>query len=643
MSVSVSTPVTTSSFESSQSYITGIHRLNDGNFVVVYDDTSDARAIYAQIFSPDGATVGDPIFVASPAADDADGADLTNYPTVTNLAWGGFAVSWFDRGREVTDLFTRTFYADGTPVGDPIQLEVITGAVAADFDDLEITQWGNGYNSIWSVFGTGSGSARAEAEVYNLATDFDGMPLADIWNVTAGAPGEQSDARIISLFDAFGGQNGLVLTYVDNSGGASTIQAVVYDENGAFFSSGPITSEPYSILYTDLAPLTDGSYVVSWWYRPSEDVSQPVARIVRPDGISDPIGLLPNNAPIWIPSVNITETGGGGFAMSYVQLTNPDTQEKAVMLRVFNDLGGLVEGPIEIARGVDIRPWETELTTLTDGSVAVAWSEQVDFDYDGFVSVVDFGGTAPFLDCTPTLIGTDGNDRLLGDDCDNTIEGMSGNDVLRGEAGNDILLGGDGADTLNGGEGDDTITGGETDEDRRDVIYAGDGDDTADAGAGNDLVFGQDGNDTIAGGAGADELQGQDGDDVITGSAFSDLVFGGEGDDFVNGGFGFDRINGGTGADKFFHAGAAGHGSDWVQDYSSAQGDVLMFGGAASASDFVVRFAHTASATGERSGNDDVQEAFVNYRGQTLWALVDGGGQDRINLQIGGDTFDLLA
>ena len=29
--------------------------------------------------------------------------------------------------------------------------------------------------------------------------------------------------------------------------------------------------------------------------------------------------------------------------------------------------------------------------------------------------------------------------------------------------------------------------------------------------------------------------------------------------------------------------------------------------------------------------------------GQILWALVDGGGQGSINLQIGADVFDLLA
>ena len=200
------------------------------------------------------------------------------------------------------------------------------------------------------------------------------------------------------------------------------------------------------------------------------------------------------------------------------------------------------------------------------------------------------------------LIGTPGPDVLVGAEGNDTITGLDGNDRLLGNAGNDILNGGDGVDTLNGGDGNDNIQGGATAADLRDVIFAGAGNDSVDAGAGNDQVFGQEGNDTIAGGAGVDDLQGQDGDDVITGSAFSDLVFGGAGNDFVNGGFGSDRINGGSGADKFFHAGVLGHGSDWIQDYVAADGDVLLWGGAAAtASDFQVNFAHTANDAGERS------------------------------------------
>ena len=69
-----------------------------------------------------------------------------------------------------------------------------------------------------------------------------------------------------------------------------------------------------------------------------------------------------------------------------------------------------------------------------------------------------------------------------------------------------------------------------------------------------------------------------------------------------------------------------------------------MGGALATIDDFQVNFAHTENAAGERSGDDAVEEAFVIYRPteQIIWALVDGGGQVSLNLQIGGDTFDLL-
>jgi len=238
------------------------------------------------------------------------------------------------------------------------------------------------------------------------------------------------------------------------------------------------------------------------------------------------------------------------------------------------------------------------------------------------------------------ILGTPQADTLNGTAGDDLIRGLEEADILRGLDGNDTLMGGDGSDTLNGGDGDDFIFGGSSPNDLRDVIFGGAGNDRVDAGAGNDEVFGQDGNDTIAGGAGVNTLQGQEGDDVITGSNFSDLIFGNAGDDFVNGGFGSDRINGGTGADRFFHVGDLGHGSDWVQDYTSAEGDILLYGGTATRDQFQVNFANTAGA-----GDAGVAEAFVIFRptDQILWALVDGAGEDEIILRLNGQEFDLLA
>ena len=232
-------------------------------------------------------------------------------------------------------------------------------------------------------------------------------------------------------------------------------------------------------------------------------------------------------------------------------------------------------------------------------------------------------------------------DTVRADTGDNVIHGLAGNDFLQGLGGNDILRGGAGSDTLVGGDGNDILRGGETTDDLRDVIYGGAGNDRIYGGHGNDLLNGGDGLDLIEGGFGADTVIGNGGNDVLTGGAFGDLIFGNDGFDFINGGFGSDRLNGGAGLDQFFHAGVAGHGSDWIQDYSGAgpggEGDRLVWGGgAASVSQFQVNIASTPGA-----GAADVQEAFVIYRptGQILWALVDGADEAiRVHL-TGGEVF----
>ncbi|SPF80633.1 beta strand repeat-containing protein [Pseudoprimorskyibacter insulae] len=238
------------------------------------------------------------------------------------------------------------------------------------------------------------------------------------------------------------------------------------------------------------------------------------------------------------------------------------------------------------------------------------------------------------------LVGTEGNDTLTGGGGNDTISGLGGNDRLSGEDGNDSILGGDGLDLLIGGAGNDTLLGGATSDDLRDVVYGGDGNDSIDGGYGNDELRGDAGDDSIEGGFGVDLVIGGDGNDVLTGSAWSDQIFGGNGNDFINGGFGFDRVNGGTGADKFYHTNAAGHGSDWIQDYNAAEGDVLFFGGGVAVkSDFLVQRASTPNA-----GDAAVQEVFVTHlpSGNLLWALVDGDAQTSLNVLAAGQTFDLL-
>ncbi len=258
---------------------------------------------------------------------------------------------------------------------------------------------------------------------------------------------------------------------------------------------------------------------------------------------------------------------------------------------------------------IDFIPVEESATGLAQIAVA----------YEGDGNTVIYN-----VDDITRVTGTDGNDRLIGDENDDFVFGM------------------DGADQINGMGGDDSIQAGATEVDLSDTVFGGAGDDTIDGGAGNDILNGMDGDDVLLGQTGTDTLVGHGGDDSLTGGAISDVLFGNAGDDFLNGGAGFDRLNGGSGADGFFHAGAMVHGSDWVQDYSADQGDVLIFGLAgASADDFSVNFATT-----EGAGDAAVMEAFIGYQptGQTLFALIDGAGEAEINIRLAnGDVFDLLA
>ncbi|MEQ9696014.1 calcium-binding protein [Shimia sp. SDUM112013] len=299
--------------------------------------------------------------------------------------------------------------------------------------------------------------------------------------------------------------------------------------------------------------------------------------------------------------------------------------ESAPAVIIPNQTGAQALGDLSLLDNGDV------FMTLTDGS-GVLVDGVADNLHGVFLELPD--GPAPV---GVTRDGTSGADVLVG---------TAANDRLRGFDGNDTIRGLDGPDTLIGDAGDDHLIGGASADDQRDVVYGGAGNDSIEGGHGNDELRGDAGNDTIEGGFGADTVIGGGGNDVLTGSSYGDMIFGGDGDDFVNGGWGHDLVNGGAGADRFFHIGVVDHGSDWIQDYNAADGDVLHFGIASATRDqFQVNTTHTSNAAGERSGDDNTEEAFVIYRptGQIMWALVDGAGQDSINLRIGSDIFDLMA
>jgi len=626
-------------------------QLADGRVVTIWESSQQAGAgtginLYGRVLDARGEPLGDEFAVT------ADVAGFGLGGAVAGLQGGGFAVAW--SSGNLTNAYLRLFGETGAPLGPafelPASVRAREPAIAALGDGGLVAAWTSGVGIPGST-GTRNG---IEAQRYDSAGNpvgprFGVSPLtSDAFRAAAAAT---SDGGFVMAWDQRDGPDQSIFGQrFDAAGNALGGRIAVNDQ-----SLGQQTA-------ASVAGLPGGGFVVAWVSQGGpDDVGADVrARVF--DASGQPLG-----GELAVQTLDagnqvhpeVTALPGGGFWIAW-QGSIGTADANGIFGRQFDATGQPVGDPLRIDPGGS----DPVAVPLGDRGVLTVWAqgrttigEGVDI-YARVLREPQPGTEGPDLLGAGAdddwLIGAGGNDTLAGGGGDDLLDGGPGNDRLDGGAGNDTLTGGAGDDTLIGGAGDDhihgiaglnringvagdnLIQGGSL----RDLVFGGSGHDTIHGNDGNDELRGLDGDDLIFGGLGSDTMIGNDGADTLAGGGGSDEVFGGAGDDFINGGFGYDRLNGGQGADSFFHLGVFDHASDWIQDYTAAEGDVLVWGGgAATRSQFQVNLAETANA-----GQAGVQEAFVIYRptGQILWALVDGGAQGAINLQIGGQVFDLL-
>ncbi len=622
--------------------------LNDGRIALAWAELSYPGDfpyldynIYTRILNADGTPATEAQLVT------AGPANTHTEPQITALADGGYAVSWIttvqgtvensDRAVYIYDAYARTFSASGSPDAPPV-------LISQDLAGYDPTV----YNSILqseiqdtSILGLSGGGAlviysyRGE-ETWARSISNDGRTISD--------PVQVFDDNTFSTGATQLSNGDIVLADYEGQLGGVTLRISAPDLTGAPAgvpgATEPVTfrhSAPVGYEYPPvLAALPEGGFLLAYLYDPSLAAdNDEVLRVDRFDAAGGVTGStdipVPDNSVNGLPSMAVLSDGRVMLAWT----TNTASSNTDVMGVVMNADGSVDGSPqmlnvntagLQILGGLTLLGDGGAFLALTDAS-GVMIGGRADYMHGQFVTLPAAPPPVPV-----NRTGTDGDDHMIG---------TPGNDRLAGLDGDDRIEGRDGADTLNGGAGDDFIYGGATSADLRDVIYGGDGRDRIDGGHGNDEAHGGAGDDTVIGDFGADTLIGNAGNDSLSGGAMSDALFGNAGDDTLNGGFGHDRLNGGAGADRFFHTGVAGHGSDWIQDYSAAEGDLLVSGIAgATRAQFQVNIANTPGA-----GAAGVQEAFVIYipTRQILWALVDGAGQESLNLQIGGQVYDLLA
>jgi Ca2+-binding RTX toxin-like protein len=595
---------------------------------------------------------GTPTITGTPTQGETLTADTTTIADLNGL--GEFSYQWQRDGVNIDGATGETLELSQSDAGTVITVivsytddfgteESITSAATTAVENVNDAPTGD-----VTITGTATQGETLTANT-DAVSDLDGINTATEagqWMRNGVAiDGATNDTYVLTQADV-GQQISAVFTYTDNFGTEETVTsaATTAVENvndaptGDVTITGTVRQGETLTANTDAVSDADGideSTEAGQWMRngvaidgatndtyvlTQADVGQQISAVFT---YTDDFGTdesVTSAATTAVENVNDAPTGDvtitGTLSVGGTLTANTDAVSDVDGIDESTEAGQWMRSGVAIAGATN------DTYVLTSADVGHEISAVFTYtDNSGTDESVTSASTAPIVGGL-NLVGTPGNDRLEGGDFNDTISGL------------------DGTDTLIGGAGNDSITGGATSADLRDNIFGGAGDDTIDGGSGNDELRGDAGNDNIAGGIGADTVIGGTGDDTLTGSSLGDEIFGSEGFDFINGGFGHDRLNGGADGDRFFHLGIADHGSDWIQDYNAADGDVLQWGGvAATAADFQINTADTANA-----GVAGVSESFIIYvpTEQIMWALVDGNAQTSINIQIAGQVFDLL-
>ena len=134
---------------------------------------------------------------------------------------------------------------------------------------------------------------------------------------------------------------------------------------------------------------------------------------------------------------------------------------------------------------------------------------------------------------------------------------------MRGENGNDTFLIGFGQEIIDGGTGIDTVN--------YSAAYRPTG---VNVNLATGLITDSDGtSDSISN---VENVVGTMHSDIITGNSSNNLLDGRQGNDIISGGAGVDNLYGREGSDIFlFEAASAFNGNDYIQDFSTVEGDVI--------------------------------------------------------------------
>ena len=485
--------------------------LSNGGFVVAWQDSHPATGepdtlIRAQVFDAAGAKVGTSLEVSGTVAGERD------FPSVTSLPDGGFAVTWQHFISPTNSEIKAQFY-DGA--GTRIGSEITVNTVTSDYQERPVVSsllgggiviaWGDSSGLGGDADGT---SIKAQVFSYGAYKLIVGTPGVDALTGTTG------DDHLMGLasndtLTALGGND-----LLDGGAGNDTMVGGLGDDIYVVDAAGDVvtelTGQGTDTVQTTLASYTLGSNVENLTFTDNAAHS----------GTGNTLN-------------NVLTGGGGNDALN--GSTGADRM-----------VGGLGNDSYTVDNAGD-----TTIEAAGAGTDSV--SSSITWTLAANVENLTLSGSA-------AINGTGNGDA-------NVLTGNSAANVLTGLGGNDTLNGGTGADTMIGGLGSDSYTV----DNAGDVTTeaAGEGTDTVSSSITWTLAANVE-NLTLSGSAAINGTGNGDAN-VLTGNSAANVLTGLGGNDTLNGGTGADTMIGGLGSDSYTvdNAGdvtteAAGEGTDTV-------------------------------------------------------------------------------
>ena len=652
--------------------------LADGGFVITWQDRggnlrtptedADGFSIRAQIYNANGNRRGGDFLI------NTDTIRNQQFPAVTALQNGGFAVSWEDESNTLGDtssagIRVQAFSATGVRIGTEVRVntQTLNKQVTPSIDTLT-----NGDIVIsWSDFGPqtdnfaqpdikaqilsvytrprtsedlffGTEDQRFFFDVRANDVTIDTLQVTHINGIeifpgsaevelAGGNVGASADGRLyLTPSDDFNGPVTFEYTVVDGQGNSATESATIHfspvndfprfnPDDGVLVLPHGSEGTPYSVSMADLLA---GFYEVD---------GDPLSVFIS---LTPGLGSVSLNNGIY--TINPGENFSGTVTLNYgvtdgrgliAQTSRQIVIDPVADAPVITSNGGSEVVAISIAENI------TDVTTVTatddDGDTptfAIAGGTDA-----ALFAIDETTGVLTFLSAPNFEVPTDQD----GDNVYDVVVRASDAGGLFGEQEIAVTV----LDLTDGL----IITG----TDRNDTITP-----TTSL---NGLERSTASGDVLIGNGGADTLDGGEGDDRIEGGAGADKLFGGLGDDTLLGGDAIDQLRGGEGADTMI--GGLGADSYWVDN----------------AGDVVIEARVIDAGTGKEVGGIDLVTATVSYAltanvekltlesgagningtGNTLAntllgnegdnVLNGGGGKDTLRGGLGADAFQFTA